>query len=621
MGSMFNTLNIGYSGLAAAQVGIDVTGHNITNAESAGYTRQRVVQSAQTPISGTVGNGVEITDTKRVFDNFVFDNYVQVSADKEYADFSQRTLEELSTYFPEIDGVGIKADLAEYYNMWQTFADNPDNDAIKTALAQQTTTLTEHINQTQDQVKGLQDQLNNQLESDVNQVNELASQLADLNRSIDAAEAGGGDTANDLRDRRNVIERDLARLIGSEVSQGELDSNIQIDSNSNIRTGSYTLNVNGFNIVDGGTYHPLHLGNEQNASGFYEVSYERQDGTLIPLEESINSGKIGAIFDLRGGAIDTTTGQPTDGIVQNTMAQLDAFAKGLAESTNNLYAESASSKKDSNSLELSGDTALASSNLNINQGSFDIVIYDNDGEEVSRRAIEIDAATSMTGTNSIESKINDNTLDDNNDGNADNDIDDFILFNYSQAADGTLRVEMQMTPESDSLGYTFSIEDNLTDSGFASGTNFAGAIGLGRYLDGDSASNIKLTTEYENNPTKLVAGSSGASGDSSVALNMVQQQFESYDFEVGQETYNSTIYGMFDVTSTYVGISTNTAISQNDTITAQYNATELEYFSTSKVSVDEEMTNLIKYQTSYGAAAKIITTIDQMMQTLLGIKR
>ncbi len=621
MGSMFNTLNIGYSGLAAAQVGINVTGHNITNAESAGYTRQRVIQSAQTPISGTIGNGVEITDTKRVFDNFVFDNYVQVSADKEYADFSQRTLEELSTYFPEVDGVGIKADLAEYYNMWQTFADNPDNDAIKTALAQQTTTLTEHINQTQEQVKGLQDQLNNQLEADVNQVNELTSQLADLNKSINVAEAGGGDTANDLRDRRNVIERDLSRLIGSEVSQGELNSNIQIDSNSNIRSGSYTLNINGFNIVDGGTYHPLHLGNEKNDSGFYEVSYERQDGTLLPLEESINSGKIGAIFDLRGGSIDTTTGQPTDGIVQNTMAQLDAFAKGLAESTNNLYAESSSSKKDSNSLELSGDAALASSNLNINQGSFDIVIYDNDGEEVSRRAIEIDATTSMTGTNSIESKINDKTLDDNNDGNADNDIDDFILFNYAQAADGTLRVEMQMTPESDSLGYTFSVQDNLTESGFASGTNFAGAIGLGRYLDGDSASNIKLTTEYENNPTKLVAGRSGSSGDSSVALNMVQQQFESYDFDVGKGTYNSTIYGMFDVTSTYVGISTNTAITQNDTITAQFNATELEYFSTSKVSVDEEMTNLIKYQTSYGAAAKIITTIDEMMQTLLGIKR
>lgn len=102
---------------------------------------------------------------------------------------------------------------------------------------------------------------------------------------------------------------------------------------------------------------------------------------------------------------------------------------------------------------------------------------------------------------------------------------------------------------------------------------------------------------------------------------MMQQQFETYDFKVGSNSYNSTMYGMFDITATYVGIATNTAISRNETISTQYNAIELEYNAVSKVSIDEEMTNLIKYQTSYGAAAKVITTVDQMMQTLLGIKQ
>ena len=78
---------------------------------------------------------------------------------------------------------------------------------------------------------------------------------------------------------------------------------------------------------------------------------------------------------------------------------------------------------------------------------------------------------------------------------------------------------------------------------------------------------------------------------------------------------------MFDITATYVGTSTNSAILRNETVTTQFNATQMEYYSVSKVSIDEELTNLIKYQTSYGAAAKVITTIDQMMETLLGIKR
>lgn len=624
MSSIFNTLHIGYSGLSAAQVGINTTGNNLSNAETEGYTRQRVVQSAQTPLfssDGNVGNGVVVTDIARVFDNFVFDRYTSVSADKDYADFTEKTLTELSSYFPEIDGVGIKADLANYYNMWQTFADNPDTDAIKVALVKQTETLTQHINQTQLQVTSLQSQLNDQLATDVNQVNSLAKELAGVNKSIDAAEAGDVYTASDLRDRRNVLERSLARLIGSKVNQGQLEANIQIDSNSNTRTGSYTLSVNGFNIVDGSTFHPLKLKNDENNKGYYSVSFERQDGALIPMEENISGGKVGAIFDLRGGTLDTTTGDPTDGVVQTVVSQLDSFAKGLIEATNNLYSASTTTKMQSNLLKTPDSTALVSSDLNIREGAFDIVVFDIDGNEVARRDIGIDSATAMAGsTNSIESKIA-AVVDDNNDGNANNNINNFINFNYQTASDGTKRLELGLFSLAESQGYTFSIQDQLPSGDFSSGTNFSGATGVGGFFDGDSASNIRIHEAFKNNPTLVTAGESGTAGDNRVALNIVQQQFEKYNFKVDNNSYDTTTYGMFDVISTNVGISTNTAKSRNETVSTQFNATELEYFSTSKVGVDEELTNLIKYQTSYGAAAKLITTIDQMMQTLLGMKQ
>ncbi|WP_151899865.1 flagellar hook-associated protein FlgK [Sulfurimonas hydrogeniphila] len=626
MASIFNTLSIGYSGLSAAQVGINTTGNNIANAENEGYTRQRVITSAANPLitsAGNVGNGVEIQDIKRVFDNFVFDRYSSVSADKEYSDFERQTLEELSTYFPEIDGVGIKADLAEYYNMWQTFADNPNNDSIKIALAKQTETLTQHITQTQNQVLNLQMQVNDQLDVNITEVNSLAQQLADLNKSIDVAEAGGGYTANDLRDKRNVIERSLSRLIGAEVNQGQLESNIQIDSNSNTRTGSYTLSVNGFNLVDGSTYHPLTIEKGNNPYGFYELSYERQDGTLIPMEEEITNGKIGAIFNLRGRAVDTTSGMPTDGVLQNVVSDLDAFAKGLIESTNNLYAKSARSRMESNNININPATPLVTSSLNINPGSFDVTVYDIDGNEVAKRTINIDAATSMSGisgSNSIEGQIIANK-DDNSDANANNDVDDYMIFNYAPNANGDIKLELSMNTAANSQGYTFAVVDNLPDNTFASGTNFAGAIGLGSFFEGTNARDIRLNTQYRNNPTQLHAGYSSNAGDNRVALDMVQQQFESYKFQVGNEQYDTTTYGMFDITSTYVGISTNSAITRNETVSTQFNATEMEYNSITKVSIDEEMTNLIKYQTSYGAAAKVITTVDQMMQTLLGIKQ
>jgi len=624
MSSLFNTLNVGYSGLSTAQVQVNTTGHNVSNANTEGYTRERVITSAATPITTSslnIGNGVVVDDTKRVFDNFVFDRYNAVSADKEKSDTQRQTLETLSTYFPEIDGVGIKDDTQKYYNAWQNFADNPNNDAVKVDLAQQSETLAAHIQNTQTKVLDLQKQTNEQIASNINQVNDLAKQLADINLSINTAENAGGHRANDLRDKRNVLERSLSRLIGAKVNKGQIESNIGVDSNSNTRTGSYSLSVNGFNIVDGNTFHPLHLENKSNKFGFYDISYERQDGKLIPMNTKIRDGKIGALLSLRGSAIDSTSGMPVDGTIQKTVSNLDAFGKGLIENTNNLYAQAASKKKTSNSVELNGSTPLTNSKLDIKEGSFDVIVYDVDGNKVASRQINIDDATSMTdGTNSIKSQIEANK-DDNNDNNATDDVDDYIKFNYASTADGKSVLDLSVNSDAASKGYTFSIKDNYSDGSFNSGTNFAGALGLGRYFDGDNARNIKLNDALQNDPTLIHAGYSSSDGDNRLALDMVQQQSEKYDFKVGEDSYHETIYGMFDTTSTYVGSATNAAISKNDTVTTQFNATQMEYNSVSKVSTDEEMANLIKYQTSYTAAAKVITTVDKMMQTLLGLKQ
>jgi len=625
MSSIFNSLHIGYSGLDVAQRAIDTTSHNISNSESEGYTRQRVVIAAAPPIStnpGQVGNGAEVTTIKRVFDNFVFDKYTAISANKEYSDFEKKTLDQLSTYFPEIDGVGVKADLQQYYNMWQSFSDNPDNDAVKLALAKQTETLASHITQTQDQVLSLQSQLNNELGTNINEVNTLAKQLAQLNLSIGNAEVGGKYTANDLRDKRNVIEKSLSQLIGSNVTTGQIQSNIQIDSSSNTKTGNYGLSVNGFNIVDGASFHPLHLSNVNNPSGFYEISYQRQDGVLIPMDEEIVGGKIGSILNLRGGHIDTTSGTPTDGVIQNVVSSLDAFAKGLIESTNNLYAKSSTTRMDSNVLNTSEQAPLLSSGLNVKEGSFNFVVYDIDGKVAASRQINIDVSTTMSGiagSNSIQGQMS-AQKDDNADGNAKNDIDSYLRYNWGTAS-GNDSVAFTMDPSLEAKGYTFAIQDNLKDETFSSGTNFAGALGMSRFFDGNSAKNISLKHELKVNPTLISAGASPVEGDNRVSLSMIQQQFENYDFKVDRNTYNTTGYGMFDIIATDVGISTNVAKSKNDTVNTQFNSIELEYSSVSKVNLDEEMTNLIKYQTSYGAAAKVITTIDQMMQTLLGIKQ
>ncbi|MEA3374209.1 MAG: flagellar hook-associated protein FlgK [Campylobacterota bacterium] len=627
MASIFNALHIGYSGLNASQVGINTTGHNISNAETEGYTRQRVSTAAATPITivpGDRGNGVVVQDILRVFDSFVYDRYTKTAEDKEYSDFTRETMETLSTYFPEIEDVGIKADLHTYFDLWQSFADNPENNAMKIALAAQTETLSLNIQQTREEVRGLQDQLNDQLNTAISEVNRIGAEIAELNKAIETSELGYLNNANDLRDQRNLLELSLAKLIGSDVFGGELVSDMSVDRHVAENAEHYNVHIGGFNFVDGVTFHPIGITNEFNPEGFHDLYYERQDGVRIPFSSEIQDGRVGAILDMRGSALDEVTGTPVDGTLQDVLNQLDAFAAGLIESTNNLYAQSATQSMQSNSLELSEDMPLVNSDLNFSEGTFDVVAYDIDGNETARRTIIIDHQTAMGDSSLYEGDVgfDPSTIigqlrvnsDDNDDNNAINDIDDLLQSSYSE--NGGLSISVK----DPSSGYTFAVQDS-SPSGFASGTNFAGATGLQRFFGGSDAKSIDLDYALKLDTTKISAHGQPVSGNNKVALDMVQLQFEKINFELGYNTISDSVYGFYDSIVTYVGSATNSAIVSNDSITAQFNAVEQEYFSISKVSIDEEMTNLIKYQTAYGAAAKVITTIDQMMDTLLGIKR
>lgn len=627
MSSPFNTLALGYSALTAAQIGFDTTGHNIANAESEGYTRQRVVNAAAVPVNtsaGNVGNGVQVINIARIFDSFVFDRFIDVTASKEHSDFTKSILNELSSYFPEIDGVGIKVQLSNYYDMWQTFADNPDNDAMKLSLSREAVSLSTSIRELQDRVVALQKSVNDQMVSNVNEINQLAKELADINKEIGISEAGNAYMANDLRDKRSSIEEKLSKLIGAKALNGQIESNTGIDSNLNEGTGSYSLSVGGFNIVDGASYHPIKLESAKNQDGYYDLYYERQDGSLIYMSDAITGGRVGAMLDLRGRDLQGYSYNSKEaGVLQDVIAELDAFAKGIIESTNNLYAASSATRMDSNSFMINSNDPISSMVEGIKNGSFDVVIYDVDGSEVARRSVVINSSTTFSGaagTNSIEGQIS-KVFDDNNDGNANNDVNSFLKYDFKQLPNGSSTISFSMDQLFIGMGYRFAIEDNLTTSSYDSGSNFAGALGLNRFFDGNDARSMKLNADLERNPTKIAAGFVPLSGDSRLALGMVQQQFEKYSFRLDSSvSFSSTIYAMFDTISTEVGIKTKEARMANDTIVAKYNATELEFSSISKVSIDEELTNLIRYQTSYGAASKIITTIDQMMQTLLGLK-
>ena len=613
MASIFNGLHIGYSGLSASQLAINTTSHNITNAETEGYTRQRVVQQSTTPVGaiipGAQGNGTQVKEITRIHDEFVFARYSRESENKEFSDFQRQTLEELSTYFPEIENVGIKFDMQEYFNLWGDLSINPDNQAVKVALAQQTQVLSQDIQETKTQISNLQLTLNDQMKVAADEINKIAKQIADLNGAITDTEAIEGQHANDLRDQRGVLEIALSKLVDATVFEGNLSSNMPVSRDLVEKGGDYTTNIAGFNIIDGKTFHPIVVENKENAGGFYSLSYERQDGVLVPMDDLVKGGRIGAILDLRGSSFDVD-GNIENGQLQEIINQIDGFAKGLIESTNNLYAQGAESDMRSNVTGLAGTEIMVNSDLNIRVGTFDVVAYDIDGNVASSRTVTINNSTTM---DDVITQLGLNQ-DDNSDGNANNDIDDILTASF---LNGQLVLGID---EAKFPGYTFGVEDDQTN-GMASGTNFAGSIGLSRFFEGENASDINLARGLRDDPALIKANKAPVDGDNKLANDMLQLQFDDVSFEANGITTTETLYGFYDGIVTDVGTRTNAAITTNDTITAKYNAVLQSYESISAVNIDEEMVNLIKYQTAYGASAKIITTIDQMMDTLLGLKR
>lgn len=618
--SLFSTLGTGVSGLKASELAISTTGHNISNANNDYYTRQRVVTEAKIPfhsIPGDVGTGVKVTTIARIHDEFVYTRLKDSSNSLSYDSFNKKSLEEVAKYFPDLEGVGLGVDIQNYFASWNDLASNPDDAAQKIALVQNSITLSKNLKQSRDNVRALQDSINEQLKTNVDEINRIGEQIAELNKAISRTEVIEPNRANDLRDQRDKLELTLADLLDVSVFKGDMRTENVIDPNLTDQGSGYHMNIAGHSFVDGFTFHPLEISNSGNASSYYSIYSVSQDGSKIEITEKIRGGKVGAMLDLRGRHIDKATGSsyPTDGVLQGYVDDLDAFAKTFVEQTNNLYARSSQPRMSSLANDdLKVNTSLINYSESIKAGSFDVVMYDKQGNEVGRKTINIHSKTSMDdGTSeSIVSQFNTNS-DDNGDNNSLNDIDDYFnaVFNYDSDTNSGI---LTFDAKDELSGYTIAIEDN--------GTNFAGAIGLSPFLEGQDASHMNVVLKYREDPSLVNAYGAPIDGNNDVANEMVQMQYEKFDFyRANNSSVNETIEGFYRFITTQISTDGESAGRNYETSTALFNTINSEFQSISGVNVDEELADLMKYQASYGANAKVITTIDQMLDTLLGLKQ
>ncbi|MBE3605487.1 flagellar hook-associated protein FlgK [Campylobacter sp. RM13119] len=623
MANIFMSLNTGISGLNAAQLQISTTGNNISNADSNYYTRQRVVQSAapaMNTVPGGVGMGTQVDTITRIHDEFTYSRLKLASSNSESTGYKQRILQEIAQNFPDLDDRGIVRDIQNYFGAWNDFASNPDEGSQKVNLLNLSSVLSSNLNQAAKTLDKIQYEIDDMIKINIEEINDLAKQISNINKEILRVESGRDAgikiNANDLRDKRDELELAISRLVNVSTYKSDLSSNSQINTGISDQGRYYSLNIGGVSIIDGVNFHPLSIDETANG-GFSQIYYEREDGKRIPMENYIQNGKVGAALDLRGRNYDTSRMKFTDGTVQKYIDNLDTFAKTLIDNTNNIYAQSAVEVAATDEFSFLEDSkTLMNYNEGIRQGSFDVIVYNNQGEEIARKTIKIDGTTTMNDTtygNSIVSDFNSNS-DDNNDNNMTNDVNDYFSASYAYDKNSNKGL-FAVTPKFAQGTYSIAFVDN--------GTNFPGVIGVNKFFTGDNAKNIDINDEFKTDHTKIRAYSKPVTGNNSVANGMVQLQYSKLTFYSNGIAMDreETIEGFYRYVTTDIASDTESNNLLNETNTSLIKTAESEFQSISGVDTNEELTNLIRFQASYGAAAKIITTVDQMLDTLLSLKQ
>ncbi len=627
--SVFSSLNTAYSGLKTSQILVDTTSHNISNANNEYYTRQRVELSVARPLhtsSGEIGQGADVTQIARIHNEFISARYKKADGDFEYAQTEYKFLNEVSSYFSDVDGSGIFNDLETYFNAWQAFSINPNDSANKIALAEYTSTMTQNINYSYNQIKGLQEDVNKEVEVAIKEFNQLGEKIVEVNKKLKESEAGGYN-ANDLRDERDRLELAMGKLVNISVFKTPAKLNTSLDTSLAEPIEQYNMTIGGHSIINREKFKPLTLDNKDIASKLFNINYET-GGSSINITDLIRGGKVGALLELRGREINTKSALPDDGKLQKYLDNLNSFSKTLAQSTNNIYAASAKDKmatdlltvtKNYENFTLAGTDVLSTTTLKINTAentvigkkpNFSVAVYDNDGNLLASKKIELSNTSTM---NSIVTSINSDS-DDNIDNDYTNDVNDYFSAEFSEGY-----FKLNPSALASEKEYKISVIDDTEVP-----SNFAGAIGLSKFFDGESGDKIKLDADYKNEPLKINAFQSPVDGDNAVANAMLQLQFDkvSYYKRNGVEfASQETLTSFYKLLVTDVASDAKGASLSKDSKEAIYSTIKIELDNISKVSLDEELSNLLKFQTSYQANAKVVTTIDAMMQTLLGMKQ
>jgi len=500
MRSTFLGFNAARSGLFASQRALDITGHNIANVNTRGYTRQRLDQIQSTPMKlsggqGMLGTGVDTTSISQLRNEFLDYKYRDEASTLGYWTTKADGLSFIESIMNEPSDTGISTVINQLFDSFQELSKNPDNLTTRSLVRQRATTFTNSINHMYNQLEKMAVDYSFDINSTVTSINTYGKQIASLNDQILRFEADGS-KANDLRDQRNVLIDELSKLVDVDI--------LEVANPDNPKQKQMVLKVAGKPLV----YH----------KDFNELKTEKVPNTF---------------FNSFGRQVDTYK---------------ISWADGTTFDTNNI------------SGELKG------------------LLVMRDGQGGDQKGIPYYINELNKFVNVLTNEINAMHLE----GYGLNGDTGIAFF----TADG------KTTPSS----ITKDADGNLTNDEFKN----------------INAANIKLTIDLED--VNKIAASNTAEllpKDGSIMLKIIELRHKTSMFKEGKpEDFIKSLIGTLGVDAEEAGRNTlNQAVLLNEI--------ENRRMSVSGVSQDEELSNMVKFQHAYNASARMMTTMDEMLDVLI----
>lgn len=559
--SLLDSLNIGMRGLHASQVSIDVTGQNISNANTEGYSRKRVDQIADSIADGVLGQkglGVDVVSISRVRDQFLDKQVWEHLSDK--GEFTQvdQAMTRLENILQEPSEDGVAAHLDKFFGAWQDLANNPADLSAREAVKASATTLVDVFHDVFKQIEDYGLSMNNPLSEKAKEVNDLTAQIWNLNEKIAGVEAMPGAKANDTRDQRDLAIRKLAELVDVQTVEDKQGRAI-ITSGGNLLVGpSEAMKIETYGV-------------DRTLADGTQTSDLRLRFTSSLRDFAPRAGELKGIMDVRGD------------VLTRYMEDINSLAKAVVENVNAAH--------------------VGGYNLNKNTG-----VYFFDPTKTKANSITLsdtimgDAANISAAAGGV--------------------ITDVAAF----AAPGGIPAAASPTLDLKTINPAYrNLAQGSVQLSLAGGVALTEGAGKDYVVDYDKGVitflNYAKFNAADPVSVKISYNTTGfpgnGNGQNALAIAQLRQKPTMQADAAG--TFTQSISGFYSAVVGKLGIEKNQNKSSLDTKDFLVGQLDNEQSSISGVSLDEEMSNMIKYQNSYQASAKFIGTIKQMLDILMNI--